>query len=429
MKEHENMNDLKSKLIEWRRDFHRYPELGFLEMRTSTIVADILETLGFDVQIGREVMSAEYVMGKPDDEETKAHIEWAKENGAVEKYLGRVCEGYTGIVATWDTGVPGPTVAYRVDMDALPIYESEDESHAPLQKGFRSTNTEMHACGHDAHTSIGLGLATKIAENGDRLKGKIKLIFQPAEEGARGAISMVKAGVVEDVDYFIATHIGIGVEQNHFVASNNGFLATSKIDVRFKGISSHAGGKPEEGKNAMLAAANAVINLSAIPRHSEGATRINVGELHAGSGRNVIADEALLKVETRGETSELNDYMKNYAESVITGAAEMHQVAYNIELVGEGISAKGSPEAAEPLHECAEKVGLISQLESNEAAGSEDATFFMDAVQKRGGYATYCVVGTDLAAGHHNEKFDVNEDSLILGVQTLFESAVKLTHK
>lgn len=423
------MHTLENKLVEWRRDFHRYPELGFLEMRTSTLVASELERLGFVIQIGREVMSAEHCLGKPSDTETKAHMEWARENGAAEKYLDEVSEGYTGIVATWDTGRPGPTLAYRVDMDALPIYESTEESHVPLRKDFRSVNTEMHACGHDAHTSIGLGLATMIAENAKQLNGKIKLIFQPAEEGARGAISMVRAGVVDDVDYFIATHIGIGVPQNHFVASNNGFLATSKIDVTFKGISSHAGGKPEEGKNAMLAAANAVINLSAVPRHSGGMTRINVGELHAGSGRNVIADEAVLKVETRGETSELNTYMKEYAESVIRGAAQMHQVACGIELVGEGISAKGSPEVAEPLHECAEKTGLTSQVQSDEAAGSEDATFFMDAVQKQGGYATYCVLGTDLAAGHHNEKFDVNEKSLLQGVETLFKSAVKLTNK
>ncbi|HIW13155.1 MAG TPA: amidohydrolase [Candidatus Salinicoccus stercoripullorum] len=423
------MNELENRLIEWRRDFHKYPELGFLEMRTSTIVAHELEALGFDLEIGREVMSPEHCLGKPDDAETKAHAEWARENGAVEKYMDRVSEGYTGIVATWDTGRPGPTVAYRVDMDALPIYEAEDENHVPVQSGFRSLNTEMHACGHDAHTSIGLGLAVKIAENRDRLNGRIKLIFQPAEEGARGAISMVQAGAVDDVDCFIATHIGIGVEQDHFVASNNGFLATSKMDVRFKGVSSHAGGKPEEGKNAMLAAANAVINLNAIPRHSGGVTRINVGELHAGSGRNVISDEAVLKVETRGETSELNDYIKHYTESVIEGAARMHQVEHEIELVGEGISSKGSVELAEVLHGCAAANNLTSLVQNDEAAGSEDATFFMDAVQKQGGCATYCVIGTDLAAGHHNERFDVNEKSLLQGVETLFASAVKLTNK
>jgi len=423
------MNDLESRLIEWRRDFHKHPELGFLEMRTSTIVAHELETLGFDLEIGREVMSPGHCLGKPDEAQTEAHADWARENGAVEKYMDRVSEGYTGIVATWDTGRPGPTVAYRVDMDALPIHEADDENHVPARSGFRSLNTEMHACGHDAHTSIGLGLAVRIAENQDQLNGRIKLIFQPAEEGARGAISMVEAGAVDDVDCFIATHIGIGVEQDHFVASNNGFLATSKMDVRFKGVSSHAGGRPEEGKNAMLAAANAVINLSAIPRHAGGMTRINVGTLHAGSGRNVIADEAVLTLETRGETSGLNDYMKTYAESVIEGAARMHQVDYEIELVGEGISAKGSTELAEILHECAKSNGLTSLVQSDAAAGSEDATFFMDAVQKQDGYATYCVIGTDLAAGHHNERFDVNEKSLLQGVETLYASAVKLTNQ
>ena len=322
---------LHKQLIEWRRDFHRHPELGFLEMRTSTIVADTLVKLGYDIKIGRQVMNPDFTMGKPSDEETKAHYEWAKENGAVLEYLDQVSEGYTGIVATLDTGREGPTAAFRVDMDALPIYESEDSSHVPLKEGFRSVNNEMHACGHDVHTSIGLGLATLLMEHKDTINGTIKLLFQPAEEGTRGARSMVEAGVVDDVDYFVASHIGTGVPYNHFLASNNGFLATSKIDVTFKGVSSHAGGQPEEGKNAMLAAANAVINLNAIPRHSGGATRINVGELHAGSGRNVIAGSANLKIETRGTTAELNDYMKQYAESIIKGAAQMFQVESTME--------------------------------------------------------------------------------------------------
>ena len=229
---------LHKQLIEWRRDFHRHPELGFLEMRTSTIVADTLVKLGYDIKIGRQVMNPDFTMGKPSDEETKAHYEWAKENGAVLEYLDQVSEGYTGIVATLDTGREGPTAAFRVDMDALPIYESEDSSHVPLKEGFRSVNNEMHACGHDVHTSIGLGLATLLMEHKDTINGTIKLLFQPAEEGTRGARSMVEAGVVDDVDYFVASHIGTGVPYNHFLASNNGFLATSKIDVTFKGVSS-----------------------------------------------------------------------------------------------------------------------------------------------------------------------------------------------
>ncbi|MGO1923874.1 MAG: amidohydrolase [Jeotgalicoccus sp.] len=420
---------LHSQLINWRRDFHQYPELGFLEMRTSTIVADVLNKLGYDIKIGKEVMNPDFTMGKPSEEDTAAHYEWAKENGAVTEYLDKVAEGYTGIAATLNTGIDGPTVVYRVDMDALPIYESEDGEHFPLQQGFRSVNNEMHACGHDVHTSIGLGLATLLMENKDKLKGTVKILFQPAEEGTRGARSMVEAGVVDDADYFIASHIGTGVPFNHFLGSNNGFLATTKLDVSFKGVSSHAGGQPEEGKNAMLAAANAVINLNAIPRHSSGATRINVGELHAGSGRNVIADSASLKIETRGTTSELNDYMKQYADSIIKGAAGMFQVDYHIETVGEGKSAEGSTELAAVLVEAASSEDLVTQLEENKPSGSEDATFFINRVQKNGGQASYCIFGTNLAAGHHNEKFDVNEDSMMPAVQTLFKSAVLLTNK
>lgn len=423
------MNNLEEKLIEWRRDFHRYPETGFLEIRTASIVASILDNLGFDLRVGKEVMSPDHCMGKPSKEETEAHLQWALENGANKEYIEPFSEGYTGIVATWDTKKDGPTIAFRIDMDALDINECQEDSHFPLKEGFRSTLPyKMHACGHDAHTTIGLGLATLIAENKGSLKGKIKLIFQPAEEGTRGARSMVEANVVDDVDYFIASHVGTGVPDGHFVASKNGFLATSKLDITFKGVASHAGGNPEQGKNALLAAASAALNIYAIPRHSEGATRINVGELHAGSGRNIIADRAFLKVETRGENTAINEFVKSQAEAVIAGSAQMYGVEYEIQTVGEAISAEGSRELASVLHACAEESPYIlkSVLEDNSPAGSEDATFFIERVQKNGGQATYCVFGTELAAGHHNEKFDINEKTLMSAVHVLFESIKKL---
>ena len=113
-------------------------------------------------------------------------MEWARANGAVERFLPHFEEGFTGIVATMDTKRPGPTLAFRVDMDALPILESDTEQHTPMKLNFRSTaEGSMHACGHDAHTSIGLGLATLLAEKNEELNGVIKLIFQPAEEGTR----------------------------------------------------------------------------------------------------------------------------------------------------------------------------------------------------------------------------------------------------
>jgi aminobenzoyl-glutamate utilization protein A len=423
------MSNLEGKLMEWRRDFHRYPETGFLEMRTASIVASILDELGFELQMGKQVMSPDYCMGKPDVEETSAHYKWALENGAKKDYMDHFSEGYTGIVATMDTEKEGPTIAFRIDMDALDIHESEADTHFPKQEGFRSTlPNKMHACAHDGHTTIGLGLATLISENKDSLKGKIKLIFQPAEEGTRGARSMVEANVVDDVDYFIATHLGTGVPHGHFVASNNGFLATTKLDVTFKGEASHAGGKPEEGRNALLAAASAALNIYAVPRHSEGSTRMNVGELHAGSGRNIIADQASLKVETRGETTEINKYVKSQVEAVIAGSAQMYRVDYEMKTVGEGVSSQGSKELAEILQICAKESSSIKEsiLEDNAPSGSEDATFFMERVKQNGGQATYCIFGTELAAGHHNEKFDINEETLLTAVNVLFDSIGKL---
>jgi aminobenzoyl-glutamate utilization protein A len=421
--------NLVSNLIQWRRDLHKFPETGFLEMRTASIVAATLEKLGFSLQLGKKVMDENYCMGKPSDAETMEHFEWAKENDISSKYLECFKEGYTGIVATWDTGRKGPTIAFRFDMDALDIHENEDENHFPQKEGFRSRIlNKMHACGHDAHIAIGLGLAMMITQNQQKMNGTIKLIFQPAEEGVRGAKSMVKANVVKDVDYFIAIHIGTGVPHRHFVASNNGFFATSKLDITFHGEASHAGAKPEKGRNALLAAATAALNIYAISRHSGGMTRVNVGEMHAGSGRNIIPDRALLKVETRGETSKINEYVKQQVEAIVEGAAKMYQNEYEIKLVGEAISCTGSTELAEILHTCAKEHHFIemSYLQSKDSAGSEDATYFMKEVQRNGGQATYCIIGTELAAGHHNDKFDINEESLLPAVEILYNSILKL---
>lgn len=418
-------DDLATQLRLWRRDFHQYPELGYLEMRTASTVASILHGLGFELQLGKEVMSEENCMGKPSEEETKEHLEWALANGAKERFIKPLSEGYTGIVAKMDFNQGGPTIAYRFDMDALPIQESKELDHFPNEEGFQSkVPNHMHACGHDSHMAIGLGLASWIPQNKRHLQGTIKLIFQPAEEGTRGAKSMVEAGVVNDVDYFIASHIGTGVPHNHFVAGNNGFLATSKLNISFHGVASHAGSHPEAGRNALLAAATATLNMHAIARHADGASRINVGELHAGSGRNVIANHARLIVETRGNTSKINKYMKNQVTAIVAGAAEMYQLQYKIETVGEALNCHCSRDLATILNTCAVNHPAIinSQLESNDSAGSEDATYFMERVQKNGGLATYCIFGTDLAAGHHHERFDINEASMLTAVEILSQS-------
>jgi aminobenzoyl-glutamate utilization protein A len=418
---HSIVEELSPALLKWRRDFHRYAESGWVEFRTASIVASTLREWGFEVKAGREVMKPEARMGVPSEAFLRQQEQRALSQGAVAEWLPRLSGGFTGVVGILDSGRPGPTVAFRVDMDALDLQESTDADHLPAAQGFASVNANMmHACGHDAHTAIGLGLACVLSRMKDELHGRVKLIFQPAEEGVRGAKSMVEAGVVDDVDLFFACHVGTGVPLGEVVCGADGYLATTKIDVTYRGVASHAGGHPEDGKNALLAAASAVLNLHSISRHSGGNSRINVGVLHAGSGRNIIPNHAAFKLETRGDTSEVNEYILSRAMDVIHGAAAMYGVQAEIDIVGKADSSSPSPELLPYIRAQAAKVaGVTSIVDTRDASGSEDATYMMERVKQRGGLASYLVFGTTLAAGHHNEKFDIDERVLGIGVQTL----------
>ncbi|HCJ1571380.1 TPA: amidohydrolase, partial [Klebsiella pneumoniae] len=243
----EYLRQLAPSMTQWRRDFHLHAESGWLEFRTASKVADILDGLGYQLALGRDVIDADSRMGLPDEETLAQAFERAREQGAPERWLPAFEGGFAGVVATLDTGRPGPTLAFRVDMDALDLNEQHDDSHRPHRDHFASCNAGMmHACGHDGHTAIGLGLAHVLKQYAAQLNGVIKLIFQPAEEGTRGARAMVAAGVVDDVDYFTAIHIGTGVPAGTVVCGGDNFMATTKFDVQFSGVAAHAGGKPED---------------------------------------------------------------------------------------------------------------------------------------------------------------------------------------
>lgn len=425
----ERVEKLFPELQTRRRDLHKYAESGWLEFRTSTLVAEKLEQLGYQLKLGQQVIKADSRMGLPSPQVLAEQEQRALEQGAIARWMPHFSGGFTGIVATLETGRPGPVMGFRVDMDALDLNEVLQADHRPFREGFASANPGMmHACGHDGHTTIGLGLAELLMQVRDRLCGTIKLIFQPAEEGTRGAKSMVDAGVVDDIDFFTAVHIGTGVPANHLVCGADTFMATTKIDVSFKGVASHAGGKPEEGRNALLAAAQATLGLHAIPRHSGGSSRINVGVLQGGTGRNVIPSSATMKVETRGSTNAVNDFIYQQALKVISGAAEMHQVEFDIKLMGAAQSSTPTPDWVQYIHLQAEKLGEFEQIIDREegAAGSEDATYMMERVKSHGGEASYVIFGTDLSAGHHNEKFDFDEKVMSQGIKTLAALALNI---
>lgn len=413
--------DISQSLMEWRRDFHTYAESGWVEFRTASIVASKLASWGFEVSVGRDVMDEHSRMGVPDEVTFEQHKRRALSQGGHPDWIDQLAGGFTGVVGVLDTGRPGPTIGLRFDMDALDIQESSDPNHRPITEGFASINQNMmHACGHDAHTAIGLGVASVLADIKEQLTGRFKLIFQPSEEGVRGAKSMVNAGVVDDVSIFIALHIGLGADLGEFICSDLGFLATTKFDVTFTGKAAHAGANPEQGNNALLAAATATLNMHAISPHSLGSSRINVGVLHAGSARNIIPNKAILKVETRGETTEINEYMGNRAFQIIRSASDMYNVTSNIQMVGEAKTVKPSKELLAFLRDQARHVKEIHTIkETFQSGGSEDATYMMSRVQEKGGQAAYVVFGTPLAAGHHHERFDIDEKVMSIAVKTL----------
>lgn len=411
-----------------RRDLHRHPELGWMEFRTATVVAKRLRQLGFELHLGRSVLKPEARVGLPPDVQLAEAYDSARRGGADPDLLRAFEFGFTAVVGVLHGTAPGPTTAIRFDLDALPIPEDATDAHAPYRGGYASVHAGcMHACGHDAHVAIGLGLARVLSEIRDALKGTVRLVFQPAEEGGRGAKAMVEAGAVDGVDHLIAIHIGMGLATGHLAPRTVGFLASAKFDVDFVGDMAHAGARPESGANALLAAAQAALGLHALPRHHAGRTRVNVGALQAGAGRNVIADKAKLVGELRGDDDAIVDYLIARARAVVDGAAIAHGVAATLQLVGRTTVADSDAVLAQSIVDAVQGVpGLSADAHPYPAYGSEDATYLMQRVQANGGDAVYCVVGSDLAADHHTPRFDIDETVLEPAIGALAKAVLAL---
>lgn len=408
----------------FRRDLHKYAEVAWTEFRTGSKVArDLLNLGGWDIKYGPDLYEKSLMMGMPSKEELDRHAERAIAQGGDKEIIETMRGGYTGVMATLKTGDGnGPVVGFRFDIDANDLEEAHDDQHRPHREGFDSVNPNAdHACGHDCHTSIGVAAAHILLQNRHLLpSGTIKLVFQTGEEGGRGGKPMAAAGIVDDCDYFMPIHMALGdVGLGAISCSVSGQSNSIKSDVTFKGVPAHAGGRPDAGKNALLAAANATINLYAISRHSKGNSRVNVGVLQAGSGRNVIPASAFMKMEVRGETKEIMEYMQKRAEQVVAGAAAMYDAEYTMVKAGETVDAPSSPAMVDLIAETAGQVPEVKEVIRNRkgTGGGEDCTFFMLRVQERGGLASIANIGTDGPAVPHNSYYDIDEKSLVIGAQ------------
>lgn len=407
------MDELIEKVIAYRRHFHKYPELGWTEYATAAYIADELEYLGFDVKKGSEVMAQDKLLGLPSLEINNQALERALSVYDKEK-LTPFKDNKTALAGIMNCG-KGPTIVFRFDMDALPIIEATDNDHLPFVKNFNSVNKGiMHSCGHDAHMAVGLGLANLISKNKDSFKGKIILLFQPAEEGVRGAEAIIRSGFLDDVDYIIASHVWSNMPLGKIVCSQDGTAATHKYDVEFLGNSCHAGICPEKGTNALLAAANAVININAISRNSSGYTRLNVGKLVSGTARNIIPDYAKIELELRAANTETEEYIKARCMQVLKASADMVNCNLNIIPMGEAKGAKGDTELASLIKNEAEINSFFDNilLSDNVCRGSEDFASMMNYVQSNNGKACFIGLGASIEKknlSHHSSNFDIDE--------------------
>ncbi|WP_227354825.1 amidohydrolase [Haladaptatus salinisoli] len=412
---------VRDRLVDLRRELHRYPEPAWREFYTTCRLAEEVEGIGVDrLHLGRAAMDPTERLAVPSSADIAAWRDRAREDGAREDLLDAL-DDCTGALAVLDRG-EGPTVALRVDIDGLLRDESTDETHRPAAEGFRSRRDgAMHACGHDAHATIGLGVLEAVAESD--FSGTFKVFFQPAEEKAGGGRPMAKSEHVADVDYLFAVHVGLDHPTGEVVAGIVEPLAVSNLGVTFRGESSHAGLAPNEGRNAMQALGTAIQNVYAIPRHADGATRVNVGRVEGGTASNVTAERIEAEAEVRGETTALMEYMKTEFERAVRAAADAHRCDAEVTVEGQAPRADSDPALAALVGEAARSHSAVDRVVDDAPFGaSEDGTYLMRAVQERGGLATYAIVGTDHPTGHHTATFDIDESTLPTAVEVLTDA-------
>ncbi len=414
-----------NKYVKIRRELHKYPECGWHEYRTSARIAEILENMGHEILMGADVVN-ESSIGKPEKlslEDIKKEEERALAQGANREYLDRL-NGLPGVMVIVDTKIPGPITGMRFDIDSLPYQEPSKEGYRPFDEGYISVNkSAVHACGHDGHTAMGIGIAEKLLDIKDNLKGKIKLFFQPAEETFYGAQSIVDKGHLDDCDHFIALHLALSAENvslrsNTIACGCKDFLSDRQLDVNFYGKAAHPCGASQEGKNALLAACSAALNLHCIAAHEKGLSRVNVGEIHAGVAANTIAPNAMLRIEYRGQTPDISKYVEERVFQVLDGSAKAYDVTYDYVDYGEVSAGKSDDKMMEIIQRAAQKVPWFRKIyfEGN-VGGSDDAAVMMTKVQSNGGIGSYVGIGTDTTNTLHNPEFDFDENAIGAAIQ------------
>ncbi len=370
----------EGEIIELRRDFHRYPELGFAEKRTAERAALEMESLGLSVQTG--------IAG-------------------------------TGVVGLLRGTREGPTILLRADMDALPITDKKNVSYASRVEGV------MHACGHDAHTAILIGTARVLSQLRDHLRGNVKFLFQPAEEGPGGAAPMIEQGVLENprVDAALGLHVDPDFRPGQIGVGSGPINAnTDEVNLTIFGEGGH-GARPQTGVDALTVTAQAILAMQQIVSRMVDPQQdlvLTFGTIAGGYRRNIIPDRVCLEGTMRTRTDELRAKMPLLLHQVLQGITSSFGASYSLEVDPHYPALINNSGMVKVLEEALQEMGSVFEVikDIKPSMGGEDFAFFSRKVP-----AVFFRLGTGsdqrTTGSAHNSLFDIDERPIAMGMQAL----------
>jgi amidohydrolase len=377
---------IRGQVVEWRRDFHMHPELSNREERTSRMVAEQLRAFGCD--------------------EIRTNV------------------ARHGIVALLKGGQPGPVVAFRADMDALPINETMDVPYRSLVPGVK------HACGHDAHTAIGLGVAELLSGMRAQIQGSVKFIFQPAEEGPPpgedgGAALMIKERALENPKpaAIFALHTTPEVETG-MVGFRAGPAQASADNLRIvlRGKMSHAA-VPEKGVDTVLVAAECVSALQSIKSRRIDTFEpiiITIGTIHGGNKPNILADEVVMEGTVRTFSAQTRNRIEELIRETLGGVTSAYGATFQLEMKPITTVVYNDPKLVDRAVTVMRSVlGSSNVVEVPKRMGAEDFSYFEEVVP---GFLLRLGSGNQakgITAEAHTPQFDIDEDCLVVGVKSV----------
>ncbi len=377
---------LRDELVARRRDFHRHPELAFEETRTAGIVAQELAKLGLEVQTG---------------------------------------VGKTGVIGLLEGELDGPTVLVRADMDALPIQEENTFEHASAQPGV------MHACGHDGHTTIALGVAKLLSRHRDRMAGRVKFVFQPAEEIVGGAKAMIADGALRDPtpDVSMGLHLWNGMPFGRLGVADGPVMAgSSTFTLKIVGKGGHAA-SPHQAVDPVVCAAQIIIAFQTIVSRNTNpldSAVISVTQLDAGTAFNIIPQGVEMHGTIRAFRLEVRDLIERRMGEISQGIGEAMGCATDLVIEHHVLPVVNHPEVGARLRAVFGRMLGADALELDERTmGAEDVGLFMTDIPGMYFFLGAAVPDQEIYYGHHHPRFDFCEDSLPLGAALLAAAAAE----